>query len=79
MTIRLTDDVMYDMFDYATSAREETMDFAEGHTTGKHWLEMLYHNPANKFARKLIRIYGVKGTRSKLKRKYNQMYGKNCW
>ena len=79
MKTKLTNDIMYDMFDYATSAREETMDFAEGNTTGKYWLEMLYDKEANKFARKMIRENGVKGTRTRLRRKYSQMYGKSCW
>ena len=76
---RLTEDVMFEMFDYATSAREETMAFVEGETSSAYWLKMLYDPKANKFARKLLRENGVKGTRSRLRRMYNKMNGKNCW
>lgn len=79
MKTKLTDKIMDKMFDYATSAREETMDFAIGNISATYWIKMLYDKKANNFALKMIRESGVKGARIRLRRKYNQIYGKQCW
>jgi len=72
----LTKELAYEHFDYATSAREMTWEFIDGEISSKEWLKGLYHPPAKKFAKALIRDSGgVKKTRIRLKRMFKKLYG----
>jgi hypothetical protein len=65
--IRLTEKVYDERFDYATSARESTCEWASKEISTKEWVNTLYDPPAKKLVKRLLKAYGVKGTRTKVR------------
>ena len=68
-----------DDFDYATSARESTMEFADGEITAKEWIDTICEKPSKIKAKRLIREIGVKQARTRLRRIITNYYGGREW
>jgi len=66
--IETIDDIVEELFYHSSSVREYTQDFISGDMTGKKWVDSLWPKKSKTMAAAMIKDFGVKGTRTWLKR-----------
>jgi hypothetical protein len=65
-------------FEYATSARETTAEWAEDRITTKKWLQGLYWKPARNFVKNCFKRYGgIRKTKTQIRAALSRVYGKD--
>lgn len=73
--MKFTEDKFDELFNYATSARESTLEFCANEISGKEWLNILYNKDTKKIVKQMFSKFGVAGTRTKMRR----LVGKFSW
>lgn len=64
----------FDYFEISTLHREVTCEFADGELNSQEWIKLLYEKKTRNFAKKLLKSFGVKKTRTRLKRHTNKLH-----
>jgi hypothetical protein len=71
--IRLTKDIMFDLFDISTLHREVTYEFALNEINAKEWLNTMYDKDLINFSKRFLRdSKTVKNARTRLKRAFDK-------